>query len=91
MRDDDMLMVDADACDKTHVTTVKKVLPRDPERVHRIIGKLEALWNTVPDQRFFQLVVNLARFYPAEDVFYVEDARVEQLISDLMKCNSEND
>jgi hypothetical protein len=36
---------------------------RDKERIHRILCKIELIWNAMPDQRFGQLMENLRRFY----------------------------
>jgi hypothetical protein len=34
---------------------------RDKERIHRILDKIELIWNAMPDQRFGQLMENLIR------------------------------
>ncbi len=36
---------------------------REPERIERIIKKLQNLWNKYPDQRFLQLIFNLQEEY----------------------------
>lgn len=47
-------------------------MPRDPERIDRIVDKLREVWHTVPDWRLGQLVSNLIG--PGrQDVFYRED------------------
>jgi hypothetical protein len=35
---------------------------RDKERICRMLGKIELLWNAMPDQRFGQMMENLIRY-----------------------------
>ncbi len=50
---------------------------RDPARIRRIGEKLIRAWQTSPDLRLGQLVVNLAG---TNDPFNVEDDRAEQAL-----------
>ena len=53
---------------------------RDPERIPRIIQKLEAYWRKHPDLRLGQIVENAKTKSGifSTDVFYVEDDKIEQ-------------
>lgn len=51
---------------------------RDPARIHRIINKLELLWNKHPDLRLTQLLWILARSNYV--FFFVEDDYIEKRI-----------
>jgi uncharacterized protein YihD (DUF1040 family) len=54
-------------------------MPRDPERIDRIVEKLREAWKTAPDQRLAQIVSNNAArggWKPA-DAYHCEDDVVE--------------
>jgi hypothetical protein len=53
---------------------------RDPQRIPRILAKIEELWTRHPDMRLGQLVSNAARLggWNQNDVFYVEDDKTEK-------------
>jgi hypothetical protein len=53
---------------------------RDPERIARIILKLERLWQLVPDQRFGQLLENY--IYPATLIKHASVAVIEWHLED---------
>lgn len=47
---------------------------RDIKRIHPIMEELEKLWLSVPDQRFWQFLMNLSQYCKVEsDPFYMED------------------
>jgi len=50
---------------------------RDPQRIDRILRKLQKIWKANPDWRLGQLVVNLTK---EADPFYVEDDQLENLL-----------
>jgi uncharacterized protein YihD (DUF1040 family) len=52
---------------------------RNPERISRIIAKLEQAWQKHPDIRLGQLMSNLIDSRQA-DMFYVEDDVIEKWI-----------
>ncbi len=54
---------------------------RDPKRIPKLLGKLQAFWEKDPDMRLGQLVSNLAG---DADVFYVEDSKLERNLGDLL-------
>lgn len=48
---------------------------RDPERIDEMLDLIREVWQSNPDLRFGQLIVNAARMRePAtENIFYIED------------------
>ena len=42
-------------------------------------------WTRVPDWRFGQLIENIKRYSGKEDLFYIEDDEMEQIIKDFFK------
>lgn len=56
---------------------------RDPSRIEPFCQELTKLWKLVPDWRFGQLFCNLQRQY-CNDLFYVDDERMLELMSDLL-------
>lgn len=52
---------------------------RDPDRIKRILNKLEIAWMAAPDLRFGQLVDNICFLYDKQQCpqFYLEDDRFE--------------
>lgn len=64
---------------------------RDPARIARIIEKLWAAWETQPDSRLAQLIVNLV--WPAEPcprVFSFEDSDLEARLDALAGQRSDD-
>lgn len=59
---------------------------RDPKRIDRILELLKKAWLIQPDLRLCQLLSNR---FPANagDLFYIEDARVEQALMEFLKEN----
>jgi uncharacterized protein YihD (DUF1040 family) len=59
---------------------------RDPARIKRILGKLEAYWQRYPDSRLGQIVSNIAVFTRQEsDPFYMEDDVLEAHLDEWME------
>lgn len=50
---------------------------RNPERIPRILEKIEAIWINEPDTRLGQLLVNFAPLRMQSDIFYFEDDNLE--------------
>ena len=46
---------------------------RDPNRIPVMLEELKTLWETHPDWRLGQLIVNLSRAEGFEDPFFVQD------------------
>jgi hypothetical protein len=63
---------------------------RDPERIDRILSLLREVWMKVPDWRLGQIVHNAVEPKGrCPEIFYVEDDRMEQLLSGLESGLSE--
>lgn len=57
---------------------------RDPKRIHLFLVELEALWLEYPDLRLGQLIVYILTAPGAfENLFYIEDEKMLQLIRQL--------
>lgn len=56
--------------------------PRDPARISRVLGKLALLWESEPDLRLGQIIVNLTG---RADPFNVEDDRVEAALDEALE------
>lgn len=56
---------------------------RDPNRITRIVKKIESLWYKYPDWRLCQLIMNTLAMN--EDPYYIEDDKFEQAIDNLLK------
>ena len=57
---------------------------RDPERIDRILNQIREVWEKVPDWRLGQLVVNaIEPKQPCPEIFFLEDSRLEKLLSRL--------
>ena len=58
---------------------------RDPERIPKILQKLQAAWEQVPDWRLGQLVENVkAASEGRMDTFYIEDDQMERGLDELL-------
>ena len=53
---------------------------RDINRIDAITDKLNKIWKTVPDWRFFQLLCNIG-FDFRQDYFYVEDDKLIEILN----------
>lgn len=53
---------------------------RDPNRIRRILPKVEALWSLQPDLRLGQLLVNLTPGHMGNDPFNLEDEELENIL-----------
>jgi uncharacterized protein YihD (DUF1040 family) len=54
---------------------------RNPERIQRILAKLEQAWHKHPDMRLGQFISNLNDSRDG-DLFYVEDEELEEWIEE---------
>ena len=61
---------------------------RDPNRIPEVTKAIEKLWNQYPDWRFMQLICNIQKAY-GSDMFYVEDDKFVEIISQLKDSESE--
>ena len=58
---------------------------RDPKRITPLLTELSEQWKKFPDWRFGQLIENIKRFYGVNDLFYIEDDKMLELIKDFIK------
>lgn len=59
-------------------------MPRDPERIDRILSKLRRVWRRHPDWRLGQLIVNVMGAAESPAIFYPEDDRVEASLDERL-------
>lgn len=57
---------------------------RDPKRITLLLTELSEQWKKFPDWRFGQLIENIKRFYGVDDLFFIEDDKMLELIKDFM-------
>ena len=60
---------------------------RNPNRIYKILRLLEVTWHKVPDMRFGQLIENCKTYAGKDDLFYVEDDEMMQIISNYFDLN----
>ena len=57
---------------------------RDPKRISQMMNLIQRGWEEmVPDWRFGQLIENLKRHIDADDLFYIEDDKMAELIAEF--------
>ena len=56
-------------------------MPRNPNRIAVICGKLARLWAKYPDMRFFQLMESIVG---GRERFYMEDDELMKIIQTLL-------
>jgi hypothetical protein len=57
-------------------------MPRDPERIKRIVRLVERIWKKLPDLRLMQLLGNC---YGPCDPYYKEDDKLEEMLKEYYK------
>jgi hypothetical protein len=73
---------------------------REKERIKKIIGKVERIWNKSPDQRFGQLIFNMMMrmpevhkvkqgFMTGIDPFHIEDSVLDEYLDKLLETAKE--
>lgn len=58
---------------------------RDPKRIEKVLSQLRMLWNTYPDLRLGQLIINVTNLQgddTANQLFYMEDDELEKRIQE---------
>ena len=56
---------------------------RDPNRIYKFCNQLAEIWTTkCPDWRFGQLIENFKRYIGVQDLFFIEDDKLEEKIKD---------
>jgi len=63
---------------------MKNSATRNPERIPRVLEKLQKIWEINPDLRFLQLIYNLEFKYNF-DTFYTEDGCLERELDRELK------
>lgn len=63
---------------------------RNPDRIKPFLKTLEKAWDKVPDWRFGQLIENLSRYLNLEDLFFIEDDKMEETILDMFEIDKKN-
>jgi len=58
---------------------------RDPERIQRILRRLEAVWELNPDLRLGQLLLNVVNPDDFNSLWNLEDDVLEELIQEWIK------
>ena len=53
---------------------------RDINRIEPFMNELTEIWYTVPDWRFGQLIENFKKFAEVEDLFYIEDGKMLEVL-----------
>ena len=57
---------------------------RDPKRITLLLTELSEQWKKFPYWRFGQLIENIKRFYGVDDLFFIEDDKMLELIKNFM-------
>lgn len=64
--------------------------PRNPNRIHEIMDKLQIIWEQSPDLRFFQLL-NAMGLDSRVDYFFLEDDELLHILNEeINKLTKEN-
>jgi uncharacterized protein YihD (DUF1040 family) len=66
-----------------------QLVARDPNRIYHIINLLQKAWVKNPDWRLGQLFENLKRYSEKDDLFYVEDGMMKELIIDYFDLDED--
>lgn len=56
---------------------------RDISRIPRITDVLEDIWRRVPQWRLGQLIENIKVFSGKDDLFYIEDDEMENILKEF--------
>ena len=63
---------------------------RDPKRISQMMNLIQRGWETVPDWRFGQLIENLSRYIGVDDLFYIEDHKMADMIAEFFDLEEED-
>ena len=58
---------------------------RDKKRIKRILNMIESIWENMPDQRFFQLLINIGMIEDNGIFWRLEDDKTEKHLKKQMK------
>jgi uncharacterized protein YihD (DUF1040 family) len=62
---------------------------RDPKRIPEILNQISQCWNTYPDLRLGQLLLNVSAKY-SKDLYYIEDEELVKLLRDFLQTYNKN-
>ena len=68
-----------------------KAVSRDPNRIPHIINLLQKAWEKNPDWRLGQLFENLKRYCGKDDLFFIEDGMMQELIIEYFELDEAKD
>ena len=64
---------------------------RDPKRISQMLELIQRGWEEmVPDWRFGQLIENLSRYIGVDDLFYIEDDKMADMIAEFFDLEEED-
>ena len=64
---------------------------RGPKRISQMLELIRRGWEEmVPDWRFGQLIENLSRYIGVDDLFYIEDDKMAELIAEFFGLEEED-
>lgn len=67
--------------------TTDHINMRDPNRIKRILNKIEILWTIMPDQRIGQLMINIFGSHDNIGLWNTEDDKFEEILDDWISIN----
>lgn len=68
-----------------------RAVSRDPNRISHIISLLQKAWEKNPDWRLGQLFENLKRYSGKDDLFFIEDGMMRELIIEYFHLDEDKD
>ena len=63
---------------------------RDPKRISQVMNLIQRGWEMVPDWRLGQLIENLSRYIGVDDLFYIEDDKMMEVIAEFFDLEEED-
>ena len=63
---------------------------RDPKRISQMTELRQRGWETVPEWRCGQLIENLRRYIGVDDLFYIEDDKMAEMIAEFFDLEEED-
>ncbi len=64
---------------------------RNPARIPIVLGKLQIVWEVIPDLRLMQLLTNIVGYTGwRDDPFYFEDNKLEEMLDECIERINES-
>ena len=60
---------------------------REPNRISEVLMMLQQGWEKVQDWRLGQLIENLKRYIGVDDLFYIEDDKMIEKITEFFRLD----